>query len=519
MTQPWHRRVPLVLAVILLLPPLGLILLWLRSGTPILARALGSLAALGLTGAYLFLFFGLRVEVDGTGKYPIVSFHDPERHYDALVQSRIEQSPPPAVPEFVPPSKPAARESLRQSGQASTAQAALAVSAPDSGPPSFWKDFRGPHRDGVYSEMEIRTSWPREGPPLLWKQPVGGGYASFAVAGGRAFTIEQRRHQEVVTAYDVQTGQELWAHAWDAEFRESMGGDGPRSTPIWDNGHVYALGAAGHLVCLEAETGSPVWSFNMLEQNGASNLTWGMAASPLIVDDKVIVLPGGRNGRSVVAYDKRTGDRVWNSLDDQQAYTAPMLVTLAEKRQILVVSANRAMGLEVENGRLLWEYPWKTSYGINSAQPIVVGPNRFFISAGYGHGAAVVEVTQRGGGYEATTVWENLNMKNKFNSSVLHEGHVYGLDEGILACVNVETGARAWKGGRYGYGQLILASGHLIVLTESGELVLVRATPERHQEVARFSALSGKTWNHPALDGGILLVRNTTQMAAFNLRP
>jgi outer membrane protein assembly factor BamB len=241
-----------------------------------------------------------------------------------------------------------------------------------------------------------------------------------------------------------------------------------------------------------------------------------MSASPLIVDDKVVVLPGGSFGKSVVAYNKLTGAPVWKALDDEASYTSPMLVTLAGRRQILVVTMSRAVGL-AENGALLWEYPWRNGSGINVAQPIVTGPNRFFISAGYGKGAALVEVTGTGKTFAARTVWENNSMKNKFNSSVLHNGYIYGLDEGILTCVDVATGERKWKGGRYGYGQLLLAGDHLIVITESGELVLVRAAPDQHTEVAKFQAIEGKTWNVPAISNNRLLVRNQTEMACYSL--
>ncbi len=365
--------------------------------------------------------------------------------------------------------------------------------------------------------MDILTTWPAQGLPQLWKQPVGGGYASFVAAGGRAFTIEQRRGQEVVAAYDLETGRELWTNSWDADFRESMGGDGPRATPTWHEGRLYALGALGELRCLDARTGKLVWNRNILSDAQAGNLQWGMSAAPLIVDDKVVVLPGGRSGKSVIAYNKDTGSPVWQALNDKQAYVSPMLVTLAGQRQILMVSAQRVAGLAPEDGKLLWDSPWVTSYDVNSAQPLVVGENRVFVSAGYGHGAAVVEVARSGDSFTAKLVWQNVNMKNKFNSSVYYQGHVYGLDEAILSCVNAETGERKWKGGRYGYGQLLLASGHLIVLTESGEVILVKATPESHVEVSRFSAIEGRTWNHPALANGRLLVRNTTEMACFRI--
>jgi outer membrane protein assembly factor BamB len=232
----------------------------------------------------------------------------------------------------------------------------------------------------------------------------------------------------------------------------------------------------------------------------------------------VIVLPGGSGGKSVVAYNKMTGEPAWKALDDRQAYTSPMLVTLAGARQILVVSASRALGLTPGEGRVLWEYPWSTQMGISVAQPLLLGNDRVFLSAGYGHGAAVVEVSQTGGRFAARTIWENLRMKNKFTSSVLHEGYIYGLDESILACIEAATGELKWKAGRYGYGQIMLAGNHLIVLTEDGELVLVRATPERHDEVARFQAIEGKTWNHPVITDGRLLVRNVREMAAFDIR-
>jgi outer membrane protein assembly factor BamB len=363
--------------------------------------------------------------------------------------------------------------------------------------------------------MAVLTEWPAGGLSPVWKQPIGVGYASFVVADGRAYTIEQRRRQEVVAAYDVSNGREIWKQAWNAEYTDTTG-DGPRATPTWEDGRIYALGATGELRCLDAKTGGVVWGKNILSDNGASNLSWAMAASPLIVDDKVIVLPGG-SGRSVVAYNKMTGAPVWKSQNDTAAYVSPMLVTLAGRRQIIVVSASRVMGLVPEDGSLLWSHTWDTDMGINVSQPIMVDNNRFFISAGYGKGAALVEVTGSGKSFSARAVWENINMKNKFNSSVLHEGYVYGLDEGILTCLDVKTGERKWKGGRYGYGQVLLASGHLIVSSDSGELALVRATPAHYSEVARFSALEGKTWNYPAIAGGRLLVRNANQMAAYNI--
>jgi outer membrane protein assembly factor BamB len=456
----------------------------------------------------------LHVEMSGAGWKPIFSFHDPKGDQDELERHRIEQK---AVPVAAVSASEVKTENPIEAPIARAERIPNPEPAPKAATVPGWADFRGPNRDGNYTGGPILTTWPSGGLQLLWKQPVGGGYASFVIANGKAYTIEQRRSQEVVAAYDVRTGRELWTHGWPALFSEAMGGDGPRATPVWNEGQLFALGATGELHVLDAESGKLAWSKNILNDNSAQNITWGMANAPLIVDDNVIVTPGGAGDKSVVAYNKRTGNRVWGALSDRAAYTSPMLVTLAGQRQLLVVTATRVTGLAVEDGKLLWEYPWTTMYEINSAQPIIVDPNHVFVSAGYDHGAVLLEISRAERGFSARAVWENRNMKNRFNSSVLYQGHIYGFDEGIFACIDARTGERKWKGGRYGYGQALLAGEHIIVLAESGELVLLQATPSAHQEVARFSAIEGKTWNHPAIADGILFVRNEREMAAFRI--
>lgn len=504
--MPFHRRTITVLAASLILPPLGLILLWLRRDASVTRRLLCSVAILAVGVAELFLVYGLRMELSG-GFRPIFSFPESAENRDAKLERHRGGQPSGVLPAPAPGGRDAASPAAAPAG---------IVAEPTTGS-TCWSDFRGVGRLGRYDEKAILTEWPAGGLRLLWKQPVGGGYASFTAANGLAFTIEQRRGNEVVAAYEIRTGRERWTSSWPAFFQESLGGDGPRATPVWDDGRVYALGAEGELRCLEAATGKTVWRTNILSENGAANLKWGMAASPLVVDGKVIVTPGGPGGRGIVAYEKRSGKRVWGSQDDQAAYASPVSVTLGGRRQLLVMMASRVVGLAPEDGKLLWEYAWSTQEGINATEPIVVGPSRVYVSSGYGHGAAVIELSPQGDGYQARAVWTSNRMKNKFNGAVLHEGHIYGLDEGILACIEVETGALKWKGGRYGYGQTLLASGHIVALTEDGDVVLIRASPDRLQEKARFSALSGKTWNVPAITDGILLVRNEREMAAFRI--
>ena len=480
------------------------------------------LLAIVLAGLYAA---GYRIALDG-GSRPRFVWRRPD--YDALEADRARQrarapqqptapteSPHTPAPADRAPERPARPETQPAHTAATAAPDAVATAAARRG---SWPDFRGPNRDGRYDATPIRTDWPREGLPQLWKQPIGPGYASFVVADGRAFTIEQRRQEEVVAAYDVDTGRELWTHGWAGAFTELLGGDGPRATPTYHDGRVYALGALGELQCLDARTGTLVWRRNILTDNDAPNLQWGMSAAPLIVDDTVVVLPGGANGRSVVAYHRLTGEPVWRSLDDPQAYTSPMLVTIGGMRQILVVTARRAAGLTVGEGRLLWEYPWVTQQAISVAQPLLLGHDRVFLSAGYGHGSAVFEVWPGDNGFVTRTVWENTRMKNKFTSSVLHEGYIYGLDEAILACLDAATGELKWKGGRYGYGQVMLAGDRLIVLAENGDVALVKAMPQRYEEDAKFPAIDGKTWNHPVIADGRLLVRNLREMAAFDIR-
>ena len=378
-----------------------------------------------------------------------------------------------------------------------------------------WSGFRGARRDGHYNAGPIQTDWTKLRP--LWRQPAGGGFASFVAANGHAFTIEQRGPQEVAVAYDILTGRELWTNAWDATFIENQGGPGPRATPAFADGTLFVLGATGELRALDASSGKLRWRKNILDDADAGNLSFGVAASPLIVGNTVVTVPGGGDGKTVVAYDRATGRIAWSALDDDGAYSSPVRMTLDGVEQIVIFLATRVVGLSPDRGALLWEHQWPSTGGNNAAQPVVVSDNRVFVSAD--DSGALIEIARDGDRMTAREVWRTSRMKNGFSSSVYHDGFIYGIDQGILACIDAATGDPKWKGGRYGNGQTILASGHLVITTGDGEVVLVRATPAGHQEIAKTPALEGSTWNHPALVDGFLLVRNGAQMAAFDLRP
>lgn len=482
-----------------LFPPAGLVHLWLYSGRSFLSRALESIGILLYTVVYaaaiVFVLIQVNLlELEWPGGYlPSITLNRTRPDFQALEKHRNQQ-----VSSFT--DAPASSASINRDGSA------------------YWTGFRGPNRQGRYDEKPVLTRWPEKGLSPVWRQPAGGGYGSFAVAHGKAFTLEQRRQNEAVTAYDVRSGREIWAYEYPARFEEYMGGNGPRSTPAWHDGKVYALGAEGDFHCLNAEDGSLLWKTNLLAAHNASNLYYGQSASPLVHAGSVIVTPGGAGGHYAAAYDLETGELQWHAQSDPAAYSSPMTADFAGREQLLLVSATHAMGLSLQDGERLWDIPWEVKMNNrNIGQPILIGQNRFFLSAGYGTGCAAVEVARVENGFQAQTIWKNQWMKNKFTSSVFHDGYIYGLDESILACLNAETGERMWKGGRYGYGQLILASGHLIILSGQGELALVPAIPQEHLEKGRFQAIEGKTWNHPALSNGYLLIRNSAEMACFNL--
>ena len=465
-------------------------------------RVLFLLAGLAVIGGILYAA-GLRIVQYGSGGIGVAFTKSLEKRAAEIEKHREAQraqTPPPA------PAQPTPQASAPTPSPTAEKSSPAVVRAS-----AYWTGFRGSDRDGHYRQQPVRTDWGGALTPL-WKQPVGGGFASFAVADGRAFTIEQRGVREVAAAYDLVTGRELWTSAWNALFQEN--GDGPRATPAWHDNRLYVLGATGEFRALDAATGRTLWRTDILANAGAENLEFGMAASPLVVDNTVVVLPGGANGQSVVAYDRDSGKRVWGALDDGASYSSPVLVTLAGVRQILTFTATRLVGLSPENGKLLWESPWQT---VNQAsQPLITGPDRVFISTATD--AVMLQLTAGADGHlTPRELWRTNRMNNTFSSSVLHDGFIYGLDGSILACIDASTGELKWKGGRYGFGQVLLASGHLIVLTEQGELALVRADPKAHQEITRFPAIAGTTWNHPAMSDGILLIRNIEEMAAFDL--
>lgn len=391
--------------------------------------------------------------------------------------------------------------------------------------PTDYPGFRGANRMGVVDARHFETQGSAQPPQLLWKQPVGAAWSSVAIVGQFAVTQEQRGEFEATVCYELRTGRERWVHQERATFYEVTSGAGPRATPTIHGGRVYSLGATGILNCLAGATGEPLWTVDILKDNKTTNLLFGMTGSPLVTDGLVIVNPGGK-GSSLAAYDAETGRRVWRAGNSGASYSSPQRATLCGQDQVLDFNADGLFAHDLETGGPLWNVPWISNPAErnNVCQPVVLrdfGEEKtdcVFIASGYGMGCALLEVRKSPAGtFQVTERWRNRNLKAKFSSVVVHAGHVYGLDEAILTCLDLATGRRCWKGGRYNYGQLLLAGDTLVVQLETGEIAVVKATPDSFQELSRFAALSHRTWNHPALAGSILVVRNDREAAAYEL--
>jgi outer membrane protein assembly factor BamB len=392
--------------------------------------------------------------------------------------------------------------------------------------PTDFPEYRGHKRDGIVQGPPLVRDWEKHPPREVWRQPSGGGYASFAVVGNAAITIEQRRDKEAVVCYDTGTGKERWVYEYPAFFKEVLGGNGPRATPTIAGNEVYSFGAAGNLVCLNAANGEFKWSVNILENN--DNIMWGMSGSPLVYDNMVVVNPGAQResaaGRALIAYDRADGKVVWSAGNAKAAYASPMLATLAGRKQILVFDAKGLAGFDAGKGAELWRFPWETYQDINVAQPIILDDDRVFISSGYGHGCALIKITEADGKWSAQEVWSDHSkhaLHCKFSNPVFYQGYLYGLDEKKLVCFDAKAGKEVWRSDRahdYGHGQLLLSGDLLIILAESGKLVLVEATPEGHHELGSIQVLEGdKTWNYPALADGKAYIRNAVEMACYDL--
>ena len=411
------------------------------------------------------------------------------------------------------------RPILSRRGDAAAVQSAIgraSDAAPVTASGLEFPQFLGPSRNGKISGIELARDWKARPPREVWRRPVGEGWASFAVWGDVAVTQEQHGDEERVVAYDLSTGEARWSHTDRARFATTIGGVGPRATPAIDGTTVYTMGATGVLNALELASGRPLWSRDLVAEYKVGLPEWGKSGSPLLVDDLVVVTAGSP-GSAVMAFRRDSGAEVWSAGSDGSSYSSPLVATLAGVRQIVVFNQGSVVGHDPLDGTVLWQYPWPSEFP-NVAQPLPLGDDRLLVSSGYGIGAKMLEIVERAdGGLIASLVWETPRLKAKFAHYVEYQGSVYGLDDGILVCLDPETGERRWKRGRYGHGQFLLVGDLMLLQAENGDVVLIEPDPEELRELARFTAFDRKTWNIPTLAGRYLLLRNDREAALYEL--
>jgi outer membrane protein assembly factor BamB len=430
------------------------------------------------------------------------------------------------------------------------ADADLATTTDDDFP-----QFLGPERRNWVPDPELARDWQTSPPKELWRRPIGAGWSAFAVVNGYAVTMEQRGDEEWVACYRVDDGEPVWGHAITARHENPLGGIGPRGTPTIHAGRVYALGATGVLRCLDGNTGKLLWQDDLRARYGLDAVTdevlvqWGRAASPLIVDDLVVVPAGGprESAKSLIAFQAETGEVAWEGGYDQISYASPVLATLAGVRQILIVNEKTASGHDPKTGELLWSHDWpgneaipaaaagedprtrlaslpgNSSQDAASSQPVPLPGDRLLLTKGYGGGAALLQFAEGDGGAVkiAETLWRNPKaLETKFTNVAVIGDHVYGLSNGYLECVELATGEKTWRKTRqqnYGHGQVLGVGNLLLVQAEDGRVALVDADPKKFVELATLAVLSDKTWNNLCLAGNKLLVRNSREAVCLEL--
>jgi outer membrane protein assembly factor BamB len=363
-----------------------------------------------------------------------------------------------------------------------------------------WPNWRGPAHDGISSETGWQSVWPSAGPRLLWKARVGTGFASAAVSGGRVYTLGNAGDQDTVFCFDVNTGDTVWTHSYKQKLAPKYYEGGPSATPTVEGNRVYTFSKSGLVLCLDAASGKVIWQKFVAADLNLEEPTWGFAGSVLVQGDLVIL----NAGDSGIALNKQSGEVVWSSGAGPSGYSTPVPFLTGAEPCVALMGKEDLLAVRVKDGSVLWRFPWKTQYDVNAADPIVIGGDRFFITSGYGHGCALIQVS----GGEPTLVWENKNMSSQMSGGVLWQGHVYGIDDKQLRCLSLETGEVKWTEKSVGKGSLMLADGKLIVLGEKGELYCAETSPAGFKVISRAQVLGGKCWTTPVLSNGRIYCRN-----------
>ena len=383
-----------------------------------------------------------------------------------------------------------------------------------------WPHLRGPDFAGTEHGLRFSDDWKAHPPKELWRIAVGPAWSSFAVAEPFLVTQEQRGESEAVVCYNADTGEEVWAHAEPGRFFDSLGGLGPRATPTIHEGYVYALQADGKLLKLDPKNGEAIWSVNLCDVASIKPPMWGFSSSPLIRQGKAIVYAGSEQGEvgHIFALDTEDGKVAWSSPAGKLSYASVQTIELLGKTYLALLSEQGLHLYQPDSGDVVLNYAWEHN-GYRALQPQVIDGDKILIPTGIGSGTRLVQASLQDDQLQLEDLWTSLDMKPDYNDVLVHRGFIYGFDNTIFGCISLEDGKRKWKGGRYDKGQaLLLADSDLIiVVSEPGELVLLRATPDKLQQLSKIKAMKAKTWNHPVVVGNRLYLRNPEEAICYEL--
>jgi outer membrane protein assembly factor BamB len=392
---------------------------------------------------------------------------------------------------------------------------ALAAAVGSPAPAADWPHFRGPDNDGTSSETGLLESWPEGGPNVLWKKDLGGGFSGISVSDGQLYTMFDLEQETFVASFDAATGEQVWRFGAGKAWKDRQG-DGPRSTPTVDGDTVYAVTATGMLYALSSDEGIVRWERNLKDEYGAKIPQWGMSTSPVVAGGFLLLEVGGTNAL-MVALNKKNGREVWRAGSGKAGYSTPVVIDVNGVTQAVFFTAKAIYSVALKTGEIYWEQPWKTSWDVNAAMPVFIAPDLLFVSSGYDTGSAMLRIEAGDESVKAEEVWRNRDMKNQFSTSIYHDGYLYGFDNKILKCIDAKTGETKWRERDLGHGSLIYADGHLVVMGEKGQLVLVEATPEAFKSRGRMQLFEGKTWTAPSLSDGKLYLRDEHHLVALDV--
>jgi outer membrane protein assembly factor BamB len=388
-----------------------------------------------------------------------------------------------------------------------------------------WPQFLGPARNGVYGGLDVAEGWSSNGPPVIWQKAIGHGFSGPVVASHKLILFHRLADQETVECLDARTGSLLWRFAYPTTYQDEFGfDDGPRATPTIAEGRVYTFGAEGSLHCLDFENGKPLWSVDVKADFQAPNGFFGMACSPLVEGDGVLLNIGGAKGAGIVAFHKTTGKLLWKASDDEASYASPIAATLGGQRYALFFTGNGFVALDPLSGGIRFQYPWhsRNRTSVNAATPLVIG-DTIFLSACYGTGAILLRLQGR----QVEKLWSGDDLlSNHYATTIELNGFLYGVhgraDPGFsprptLRCVDLKKRTVCWETGSIGAATMIRAGEQLIILSDKGELIEVPANPKAFLAKCRAQVLRSEARAFPALAEAFFYARSKDQLVCLDL--